>query len=87
MPYRAEDPWDDEEEEDQEWDDDDDDLSTITCPYCRAEIYEEAEQCPECGEYISSEDRAARYQWQPRWIVLTAALLLLIAALGLLANW
>ena len=85
MPYRAEDPWDD-EDEDQEWDDDDD-LPTIACPYCRAEIFEDAEQCPVCGEYISTEDRNARHQWQPRWIVLTAALLLLIAALSLFAIW
>lgn len=34
----------------------DDGPATVACPYCRAEILEDAEQCPKCGQYISKED-------------------------------
>jgi uncharacterized paraquat-inducible protein A len=79
---------------DDDWDDEDDDLEeygedeepTVTCPYCRAEVWEEASQCPKCGEYLSLEDQQARHQWQPRWIILTAALLLGLIMLGYLAT-
>ena len=48
---------------------DDPELPTVPCPYCGAEMLEDAEQCPRCGKYISREDVPA----QPRsgiWIVL-----------------
>lgn len=91
MGYNIEETW---EDESNEWYDDDADENgdedeeepTITCPYCRAEVWEEAPQCPRCGEYLSLEDRQARHQWQPRWIVLTAALLLLLIFLGYLST-
>ena len=34
----------------------DPELPTVPCPYCRAEILEDSEQCPRCGKYISRED-------------------------------
>ena len=86
MPYNTEETWEDESDkwdDDNDFDDEDEDLPTILCPFCRAEIYEEAEQCPECGEYISSEDRQARPTLQARWIILTAILCLLLLGLGL----
>ena len=55
---------------------------TVNCPYCRTEIWEEAVQCPECGEYLSHEDQQARQEWKPRWVILTALLCLLLFALG-----
>lgn len=33
-----------------------DERSVVPCPYCRAEIDEESEQCPKCGTFISDED-------------------------------
>jgi hypothetical protein len=90
MPYDPEETW---EDESNQWDDDedcadeDDEEPTILCPYCRAEMWEEAVQCPACGEYLSLEDGRARHEWQPRWIVLTALLLLLLIALGIVAVW
>ena len=37
-----------------DWDDDsDDETETMPCSHCGAEIYEDAEQCPVCGEYVS----------------------------------
>lgn len=96
MPYNIEetyngnsDEWDDEEDDlvDDGDDGDDEEEPTIHCPYCRAEIWEEAPQCPECGEYLSLEDRQARHEWRPRWIILTAILLLMLIALGTIAIW
>ena len=33
-----------------------DERAVVPCPYCRAEIDEESEQCPKCGTFISGED-------------------------------
>jgi zinc-ribbon domain len=49
-----EDDWDDDEEDDL----DDDDHSTITCPNCRKSVYDDVEQCPYCGHFISDEERS-----------------------------
>ncbi len=90
MSYNTEDTWEDESnqwDDDEDFADEDDEEPTILCPYCRAEMWEEAPQCPECGEYLSVEDRQARHEWQPRWIVLTALMLLLLIALGIVAVW
>lgn len=68
---RAEEPDEDDsgDEYDAEFDDDPDDPETypaglyadderaaVPCPHCRAEIDEEAEQCPKCGMFLSRED-------------------------------
>lgn len=50
-----EDDWDDEEDEL----DSDDDQSTVTCPNCRKQVYDDAEQCPYCGHYISEAERSS----------------------------
>jgi hypothetical protein len=42
--------WDEPEDEDDAWDDDD--SATVACPNCGRQVYEDAEQCPHCGEYI-----------------------------------
>jgi hypothetical protein len=71
--------WDDDEWDDAEddLDDDlDDDDTTITCPYCKRPVYEDAERCPHCERYISSED--APHGPKPLWIILGAVLCLLM---------
>jgi hypothetical protein len=59
---------------DDSWDEADDDIGndetgqTVACPYCRREVYEDAEQCPYCGRYISAEDSPpSRKPW---WIII-----------------
>lgn len=62
----------------------DDGDATQPCPYCRAEIYEDAISCPKCGKYLSKEDRDERTQ--PSWVNWTALVLAILMGLGLLAS-
>ena len=57
-------------------------LATL-CPHCGAEIYEETEQCPACGDYVtfSTNVWSGRPAW---WIVL--ALTGLVAAVLVMAG-
>ena len=66
-----EDVWDDEENDQQE-----DEETTIPCPYCRRQIYEESQRCPYCGEYIVEDDAAAAHK--PWWIIVGVLLALLV---------
>jgi hypothetical protein len=62
-------PLEDDDQEDLEFSNPaaDADTDTIPCPHCQAAIFDEAEQCPECGTYLSAED--APPQRKPWWIV------------------
>ncbi len=44
----------------------DDELPTVSCPYCKADILEEAQYCPRCENYLSRED--APPAGKPLWI-------------------
>lgn len=44
------DAWDDPQNDD--WPEEDDSCGTVPCPNCGGKVYEDAEQCPLCGEYI-----------------------------------
>jgi len=79
----ADEAWDDDREGDEDFDSDeddsdleDDDEPTVDCPYCGAEILEEAQRCPHCGEYLSRED--APLEKKPWWILLGVGLCLYI---------
>lgn len=61
---------------------DPDDDATLPCPACGAEIYDDAERCPECGLYLTREDQPR--STAPVWIVVTAVLCLMIVALWVL---
>ena len=50
-------------------------IDTIPCPFCRKPVYEQADICPHCRNYIARDSAPNR----PRWIILTA--LALLAAL------
>ena len=44
--------------------DEDDDEPTVSCPYCKREIHEDAQRCPYCEQYVSKEDApAGRKPW------------------------
>ncbi len=55
---------------------DDEGGETVPCPYCGADVYEDAERCPSCGKYISREDAPSRV---PLWIKLTALVCIVVA--------
>ena len=76
--------YDPDDDSDDEWDDDayDDDAELVPCPYCKADIPEDAERCPYCEQYISAEDHPP--QPKPLWIIVTTILCLLGAFLWLL---
>lgn len=66
------------------YDEDEDEDTTQECPYCRADIYDDAVACPRCGNYLSEEDSPSQ---TPRWIYWTA-LVCLVAAVGwALSAW
>ena len=84
MPARTRDDdpddWDDDEDELPEGVYSDDEIPTVPCPYCRAEISEEAQWCPRCENYLSREDAPPSGGSKSRfWIVMM--LLALAAAL------
>ena len=85
--------WDDEYDAERDYDPDDPETypaglyvdnspDTIPCPYCKAEIIEDAEQCPRCGRYLSTED--APRSRGGTWIILM--ILALLAAAILVAG-
>lgn len=43
----------------------DDEPVMVSCPYCRESVYEEAQYCPRCENYISAEGPPDR---KPTWI-------------------
>jgi hypothetical protein len=63
------DDWDDDDDPELEAEEDDDDESDVLpCPSCGAEVYEDAERCPSCGEYLTRR-RLRAWEGQPWWWV------------------
>jgi uncharacterized paraquat-inducible protein A len=52
---------------------------TTPCPYCQADIYEDAVQCPRCGNYISAEDAPSGRK--PVWMIVAAVICLVLIGL------
>ena len=73
--YESDDIYDDDLEDDEA-----DDDATMPCPYCRAEIYDDSERCPRCGNYLAANQTTGRtdgghqFTKQPLWIIITALL-------------
>lgn len=86
MPRRTtDDDWDDDESSwDESWTEggeEDDEDSTIPCPHCRRDIYEDAPRCPYCERYLSPEDSPR--DKKPLWIVVGVLVCLLLIYLTL----
>ncbi len=71
---------DDDDDRDDPLDEDVDDESTYPCPGCGRQIYEEADACPYCGEYVADSD-VHRAQPQPWWVKVVI-LLLIVSMVG-----
>jgi predicted nucleic acid-binding Zn ribbon protein len=50
----------------------------VPCPYCKEEIAEDTERCPECGNYLSREDQPVERR-SLSWFVLVVLVLLIVA--------
>jgi hypothetical protein len=59
------------------------DDSTVPCPYCGQEMYEDSPRCPQCGRYISAEDAPPRRM--PWWIILGVVLCFCAIAVWIIA--
>lgn len=57
----------------------DDETDTEQCRYCGRQVYEGAEQCPSCGNYLTEEEVDGTQK--PWWIVIVAVVLLIVIAL------
>jgi hypothetical protein len=79
------------ESDDDGWDDFDeesnDETEIIRCPNCGADVYEDAEQCPSCLEYITTTSSI----WSDRpwwWVALgLAGIIAVILALSAVGMW
>ncbi|HUY93083.1 MAG TPA: zinc ribbon domain-containing protein [Pirellulales bacterium] len=84
----------DEDFEDDDFDDDweapepddrdDDELELLPCPACGKLIYEEAEACPYCGEYVTHSTSALA--GKPIWY-LALAIIGVVAVIGMIFYW
>ena len=57
---------------------------TVPCPYCRRHIYEEAERCSYCGQYLSQEEDAPLKR--PPWMIIGALICLAIVLIWILGK-
>ena len=74
--------------DDEDFDDFDDavgDEPTMRCSHCGFEMLEIAWQCPRCGEIPTAEFRQT--STQPRWVMVTALLVLGSMLWWLLRHW
>ena len=62
-----------------DWDTSADDDPTASCPLCGEAIYDDAERCPACGNYLSLEEAPAGQR--PLWIMIGVVVCLAIAVL------
>lgn len=83
------------EDDDEDWeapsaedaddaDDPEPESETVRCPHCRRPVYAGVEQCPNCGEYVSREESSLR---QPKWIVITVLICLVLVVLWAVLGW
>ena len=63
-------------DDDEGFDDGEEDEPTVSCPHCGRQIHEDAQRCPYCDQYISTEDSPDGPK--PWWIILGAILCLLL---------
>ncbi len=45
-----------------------DDAETVPCPFCNKRVYEHADVCAHCGNYISEEDAPRRHVPALVWV-------------------
>jgi hypothetical protein len=63
----------------------DEENTTDDCPHCGAAVYDDAEQCPACGKYLSREEAPSRLP--PLWILVGVGVCLVIVILWALSGF
>lgn len=61
---------------------DETDTPTSECPHCEAEVYEDTEHCPSCGEWLTRQELADNPS--PPWAMVIAVLAIVALLLWLL---
>ncbi len=65
------DEWDEDDWDDEDYPEEPEESGIVECLSCGADVYEDAESCPICGEYIVSGERAGTsWQGKPNWFVI-----------------
>jgi hypothetical protein len=63
--------------------DDADESDTVPCPYCRQPVWDGAELCPHCRNYLSDEDAPRRTPW---WLIAGVAVCVAMVLLWVLTR-
>jgi len=66
-------------------DDEEDDDYTVPCPECGEPVYEDAEQCPYCGSYITSSSHP--FEGRPVWWVVLGVIGVIGLVFALCCVW
>jgi uncharacterized paraquat-inducible protein A len=74
MPFRDDDYGQLDPREYPEPDSEDGSADVVACPGCREWVYEEAEQCPACGQALTPADHLSGRPW---WVIAVAVFLLI----------
>jgi RNA polymerase subunit RPABC4/transcription elongation factor Spt4 len=82
MAYDDDDVSDDPENPDPSDMDQDDYTITVRCPHCRKFIDEEAEQCPRCGMYLTTDDKPGKSAFSI-WVKIA----IVLALVAILYGW
>ena len=70
-------------------DSDDDATATVVCPHCGTDVYEDAEYCPVCDNYITITSGASPLSGRPLWWILLglAGVVATFVALAGFLSW
>src|SRR5437763_1673744 len=84
-------PNDDLDNTDEDWYDDDVETEEETgrCPECGGPVYEFVDRCSGCGRWLTAADRRRlwRGESKPKWVLLTALVILAVLVVGSLALY
>lgn len=72
MRRTEDDDWEDPDYGDDDYGDDDNEPELVPCPECGGEVYEDAEQCPHCGQYIKPGGSKSVLSGRPLWFIALA---------------
>ncbi len=60
-----------------------DGADTVPCPACGMEVYEDADRCPSCGNWVTLRHGGARRRGGLWWLVVLAAIAAMLVAYGI----